>query len=327
MKKKNTITTLILILTLLMAVNPAAASDDRGTTDSQRIIDVESLQSRLDDATLPIKNRVEKTKVLEKFKAANETLKNKDVDKKELLANLKDLAEGISMFTSNYYEITDPLWDAQNALAETIEKMQVLLAKCGTGEPSKKVKKQLQNYDARLSSIAKSIKAEKNELRRQRLEMVFANVLSLRNLVERIGATPLGPAMENVYIKIISSLSNLELALTNATFQVEQTRIVLDGQSEFIATYCDILQGLVDAEDLLKVLEKLKANGTGGLLSLDLSELNQMNADFGENMAQLIEQITTNIDTQSSSMVDAPDIPDVDINESIERYSKMKVND
>lgn len=325
MKRKNTINTLALILTVMMAINPVIAAEMGSTTDSQRIIDVESLQVILEKPSHVIQDRVEQTGLIDKFKTANEVLKDKDVDKKYLVQTLKDLSESINQFTNNYAEITDPLWEGQDALAKTIEKVHLLLARSGGGEPSEKVKKKLKNYDSRLSSLAKSIKAEKNETRKHRLEMVFANILSIRQLVERIGSVQLGSSLESVYVKIIDSLSGLEVALTNATFAVERTRIVLEGQSEFISEYCDLLAGLIDAEDLAKMLAKLNnaGNGIGGV---DMSNLDDLVKVFEENMGQTFEQITGNIDAQTSTMVDMPDVGDVDLNDSIERYSNMQEN-
>ena len=52
-------------------------------------------------------------------------------------------------------------------------------------------------------------------------------MLSLRNLTERAGMIDLGPAQQAVYIKIIESLSNLEVALTNST---DGGNVTVDGQ-------------------------------------------------------------------------------------------------
>ena len=102
--------------------------------------------------------------------------------------------------------------------------------------------------------MAEVIKSETNEERKRRLKMVFANILALRKLTEQAGVIDLGPAQQSVYVKIIEALSNLEMQLTNSTFALEKTRIVLEGQSEFLNDQIVIIDGLIKLEDLSKVV-------------------------------------------------------------------------
>ena len=212
-------------------------------------------------------------------------------------------------------------------MAKTIDKVRMLLARSSTGEPSGKVKKILENYDTRLSQLAASIKKEKNEERARRLKLVFANVYALRTLTERAGMIDLGPAQQAVYTKVIDSLSNLELALTSSTFQVERTRIVLAGQAEFIGNYVEILGGLIESEKLAGLLGDLNTAGDGiSVLAGDLGDLSTKVQAFTSNMNALAERLTINIDHQTTPMIQIPEIEglDMDLDEVIEQYSSDK---
>ena len=297
------------------------------TTDRERIINIEELRTSLAEATSPLSKRINESNLGEKFDKINEVLQQPDIDKSQLLEVLEDLRQEINGFCQNWSELTDPLWRGQETVAKTIDKVRMLLARSSTGEPSGKVKKILENYDTRLSQLAASIKKEKNEERARRLKLVFANVYALRTLTERAGMIDLGPAQQAVYTKVIDSLSNLELALTSSTFQVERTRIVLAGQAEFIGNYVEILGGLIESEKLAGLLGDLNTAGDGiSVLAGDLGDLSTKVQAFTSNMNALAERLTINIDHQTTPMIQIPEIEglDMDLDEVIEQYSSDK---
>jgi len=259
---------------------------------------------------------------MERFDAVNQLLQEKDMDKELLLNALQDLQNEMTGFTKSWSEVTEPLWQGQEVIGKTIEKVRTLLASSGTGEPTEKIKASLKNYDKRLSELATSLKKEQDEERRSRLKLVFANVLALRQLTEQAGMIDLGPAQQTVYVKIIESLSNLELALTNSTFQIEKVRILLEGQADFVGTYVDILGGLIESEKLAKVLGEMNSAGEGlGVLTGDLGTLNTRLEQFNKNMTMLAERLAINIDAQTAHVVHVPELDDEELEKMIEQYS------
>jgi hypothetical protein len=317
---------LLFLIFMLTAALIQASATGQSTTDSEQIIDVEKLKASLNEATSPISKRIKQSKLAEKFESVNILLQEKEIDKEMLSQALDDLKDEMYSFTQNWSELTEPLWKGQEVIGETIDKVRVMLAKTTSGEPSEKVKTLLQNYDKRLSGLAMTIKNEKDEERKKRLKLVFANVFSLRQLTERAGLIDLGPAQQAVYVKIIESLSNLEVALTNSTFQVERTRIILAGQAEFIGNYVDILRGLIESEKLAKMLSNMNTAGDGiGVLAGDLGSLNSKIKEFTGHMNALAERLSISIDAQTSPMVHVPDFEEQDIDKMIEQYSSREI--
>jgi len=306
------------VLSLLLSSACPAAT---GTVDSEHIINVQELKVALDEATSPIAKRISGSQLFDKFDTVNSILQQKDINKSQLLGALKDLQSQMSEFTDDWSEVTEPLWQGQEAIGQTIDKVRGLLARAATGEPTAKVKGILKRYDKRLSDLANAIKGEHNEDRRKRLKQVFANVLSLRQLTEHAGMIDLGPAQQAVYIQIIDSLSNLEMALTNSTFQVEKVRIILEGQADFIDTYGQILGGVIEAESLASMLKDMGGAGQGlGVMGKDLLKLQDRLTVFTESTQGLMERLTGSIDVQTADMVQMPDFDEKDIDRQIEAY-------
>jgi hypothetical protein len=319
MRKLRTIT--IAVVLLLSTSNSWAEQ----TIDSEKIIDVEKLKATLNEATMPISTRLNQSRLLQQFKAVNSLLGQKEVPKEYLLRELQQLKNGMDGFTTNFSEITDPLWDAEEKIGETVSKVRLMLTRGEGGEPTKRVKTLLENYDQRLADIAKTIESEKDEDRKRRLKIVFANVLSLRELVETSGSINLGPASEAVYIKIVHSLANLESALTNVTFSVERTRVVLQGQSEWIDNYCDILEGLIESENLANALGQMNTAGEGiAAMNGDIAELSSLSEKFMNMMNRFASKITDHINSQTSQMIDTIEIDDVNIDKKIKEYASLK---
>lgn len=318
-----------LITTILLIVFALSTSDSwaKQTIDTEKIIDVEKLKKTLNEATIPISTRLNQSRLLEQFKTVNSLLNQKEVSKESLLKELQQLKTGMDEFTTNFSEITDPLWSAEERIGETVNKVRLMLARGEAGEPTKRVKTLLKNYDERLSELANRVESEQNEDRKKRLKMVFANVLVLRELVERSGSLNLGPASEAVYIKIVQSLANLESALTSATFSVERTRILLEGQSEWIDTYCDILEGLIESENLADVLGRMNTAGEGiAIVNGEIGELNKLCEKFTQMMERFASNIADHINSRTSEMVDSINVnmENVDIDKKIKEYSSRK---
>jgi len=322
--KKIQSTMITVILLAACGAQTAGSFVGSGTTDKEITIDVEQLKANLHDATSGISERLHNSTLIEKFDEVSRLLQNKNLDKEQLLQALENVQGEIAAFLDDWNEVTEPLWDAQASIGETIERVRDMLARTNTKEPSEEMRAMLKTYDQRLANLAKTIEQEKNEDRKQRLKIVFANVLSLRELAEKAGMVDLGPAQENLYVKIIESLSNLEVALTNATFQVEKTRIVLSGHAEFIGNYLGILRPLIKHEELARIVAQMNRAGDGiGLLGGDLGELTGKCHEFTEHMNALAERLVTSISDQTASAVQISEFSDEQIEQKIQEYSRL----
>lgn len=294
------------------------------TLDKEKIIDVEKLKTTLNEATMPISSRLKKSKLLEQFKKVNGLLGEKEIKKELLLEELQHLKDEMNSFTRDFGEITDPLWKAEEKIGETVNKVRLMLARGKSGKPTKKVQSMLKNYDRRLSSLAKAIEKEKDESRRKRLRIIFANVLSLKELMQKSGSIDLSPASEAVNVKIIRSLTELETALTNAIFSVERTRVVLKSQSEWISTYCEILRGLIESENLANMLGQMSNSGQDlSVLNGKMGELNGLCSKFNRMMNNFASNLADNISTQTSRIAVSVDMDDDYINKKIKEYSSI----
>ena len=317
--------TLMLVMALALVALPAIQAA-AGTADSERVIDVQKLTTVVKDASKPIQERMRSTKLKEKFEAVNKMLKEENVDKKQLVAALKELEQELDRFCNNWQEVVNPLWEGQEAVAGTIEKVRLMLARCKTGEPNAQTKKILENYDVRLRNLARAVKEEKNEDRQRQLKLMFANVLELRKLVQKYGSVDLGKAGEAVYAKTLRALVALESQFSAATFQVEKARVILAAESDFIKQYVGIMEGVIEAEELAKLLSDMKQAGHGlGGLTGDLGGMTKEVEQFQASMAGLMDKMATSIQNETDKIQAdvAPLAADsAALDAEIERYSK-----
>ena len=316
---------LALVLTVAVAsVNTLTAT--AGTADGEVVVDVRRLTAVVRDAGKPIQERMKSTQLKEKFEAVNKLLKQEDVDKRKLVAALRDLQTELDKFCENWQQVVSPLWAGQEAVAATIEKVRLMLARCKTGEPTKETKKVLANYDARLKNLARAIKAEKSKTRRRQMLLMFKNVLALRKLVARFGGLNLGNVTEAVYVKTLRALVALETQFALATFQVEKARVVLSAQSSFIKQYVGIMEGVIRAEELAKLLADMRKAKNGlGPISVDLGGLGEDAERFRKNMTDVMGRIATGIEKHTDKMgagADSGDLDDVNVNKALERYAQ-----
>jgi len=315
--------TLIAVLGLLPAVGIAA---DEGTRDREKIIDVASLTKAMERATTPVAERMKTSQLKERFAEVKQILQADQVDKDKLLTALKALKSEMSSFTDEWESVVKPLWDGQEAIAATIDKVRAVMARGEGGGRSARTKALLTNYDARLQSLAQAIQAEKDPKRKERLRGVFANILSLRKLVESVGRVNLGPATEALQLKIVRALSSLQDQLTMATFEVEKVRVILVSEAEFVANYVDILEGMISAEDLAKTLGEMKTAGKGvGALALDVGQLKSQAEDFAGMMNGFAGKLAESIEAETAKIAerveDSPELEGVDIDAEIRRYA------
>jgi hypothetical protein len=294
-------------------------------TDREQLIDVGGLKQAMDRATEPIAERIRTTRLRDAFGDINELLSEEEVDKGRLISALGALQSEIGTFVRDWdAEVADPLWDAQEVVATTIDRVRRLLAHAGGDAPSAEALQMMRGYDARLRQLALAIESERDEIRRERLKVVFANIRALRDVVEHAGTIDLSSAREAVYVKTIRALAALEAQLTNATFEMERVRIVLEGERAFLASYVGILEGLVEAENLAIMLSSVEPDGIGALSS-GLDELGSQMSVLGEEMDGFVETLAESIELQAASIEEGAPISraaaGIDLDAEIARYA------
>ena len=323
--KKSIIKLAIVSLALTASVCWAA----EGTKDREKIIDVSALTQAMQKATGPFSERLRSSQLDKRFSGVMEILKQGEFDKEELVGALKALDDELDYFTKDWEQAVKPLWDGQEAISQTIDKVRTVLANGKAGAMGENVKARIQKYDKRLQVLAQTIEAEKDPERKERLKMIFKNVLALRGLTERFGRVNLGPANEALQVKIVRALSSLQDQLTIATFEVEKSRVVLVSMREFVSDYVDVLEGMVEAEELAKTLAGMKGAGqdisgmvTGvGDLTKKAEELAGMLNGFAESLADSIETETAHLAEQ---IAQPEGFEDIDVEKEIRKYAKGK---
>ncbi len=293
--------------------------------DREKIINVSELREAMAKAAAPMAERIRSTALKERFTRVAELLQTEDVDEQQLLEALRLLRSEIDSFTDAWSEVEDPLWKGQESIGKTIDRVRLMLARGATEEPTDETQPLLDNYDRRLTDLARAIKAEEDEVRQQRLKRLFSNTLALRRLVEVYGRIDLRPASQALFAQLVKALMRLEDQLTTATFHVERARIVLGQTNDFVGGYIVILEDLVEAEDLAHMLAEMQSVGTGiGGMVLDLSTLTDDVEQFTALMESFMGRIAAKIEVEADKIArnfERPErLPEVDIDVEIERY-------
>lgn len=305
----------------------AGVSLAQPVVDQEKIVDVGALREVMRSATSPIAQRIANTKLEEKFERVSSVLSRPQVDKQELVSALKDLQGEMDRFTLDWEgTVSAPMWNAQESVGATVDRIRKMLARNDTGAPTERTRRMLETYDTRLTQLARSIQSETDESRKARLRLVFANVRSLREIVARTGGVNLGSAREQVYVKLVHALTALEAQLTNATFETERLRIVMANESEFIGAYVGVLEGLVEAESLARMLAALNADGSQiGDMSSTIDGLSDRLNILALEMDGFVEQLADSIEIETSQIGD--DLrtrigSDKALDAEIERYAR-----
>ena len=218
-----------------------------------------------------------------------------------------------------------PLWDGQDAIAGTINSVFDILGRGKGGGAGKEANKLAKGYDLRLKNLARQIKNEADPKLRERKKKVFANFLALRKLAESSGGIDLGPATTKVQIKIIRALESLQGQLTDATFGLEQVRVVLTSQKGFVSDYIAILSGLLDAEELKDWLDSREGVDDIGPIGINVESMVKDARKFGEQMNDLFGQMAEELESgpaDSSSDAASPVLDGIDVDAEIEKYAK-----
>jgi len=326
--KSMQLTSAILVIFVFLA--PLSWADG-GTRDREKIIDVNTISRAMEKATQPVSNRMKSSRLKECYGRINGILGSEKVDKEALLDSLMDLEGEMDLFLKDWEEMVGPLWGGQDVIAGTINRVVDIIGRGMGGGACEEAEKLINNYDRRLKSLASQIKNESDPLLKERRKKVFANFLALRKLAESSGGIDLGPATTGVHVKIIRALESLQGQITDATFGVEQVRVVLISQKGFVSDYIDVLSGLLNAEELKKWLEATSENGEGfGPIGINVESMVEDARNFGEQMNKLFGQIAGELESGTDAFsFDAASslLEGTDVDAEIKKYSKSSIGE
>jgi len=331
---KNTLrlgTSLVVaVMAVAMAV-PALAD----TKDSEEIIDVAGISKAVKESTEPLYKALEDTQLKQRFESVKTLLDKGDVDKDELLLQLKDLKGGIDAFTNKWEAIVEPLWAGQDKLARAVESIRSKVPDPGKGEVPAKIKALLDNYDTRLADLARRIKQTKDVAGKKRLTRIFQNLHSLREFTDRLGRAGIEKAKIQLMLRTVQVLSRLQDQLMDATFELEKVRSILAGESAFINDYVELLQMARTATDLVATLREMREGGKGlGGVTANAEKVQKMSADVAKGLESFSKSILDDLDREldkvareSGSVIveTATGAPSAAVQNEIERYSTWKL--
>ncbi len=323
---KTTLSLVVAACTVLPAAL-AQPTDGSAVRDRERIIDVTALQQAMQNATKPVTDRMASSNLKSRFERVREILSEDDVNKEELVDALRALHADMTGFTEDFDECVRPLWEGQEAIAKTIDRVRTLMAEGASGGSSEKTQTLLTNYDARLRDLAQQVEAEKDPARRQRLKLVFSNVLALKKLVENSGSVDLSPAAQALQLRIVRALDALSQSLTMTTFEVEKVRVILTDQAEFVSNYVAIIEGMIDAETLAKSLADMRATGEGVAgLAMNVNELQKQATEFATMMNGFADKLAASIEKETDKLAEQVEVPEafagIDVDAEIRRYAQ-----
>jgi hypothetical protein len=313
------------------AAGPLLASGASAqVADREKIIDITELREAMQKAAAPMAERIRSTTLKERFERVVAVLQQPDVQESELLEALQALRGEIDAFTTGWSEVEDPLWEGQESIGRTIDRIRAMLAKGTAEEPSGEVAEKVAGYDTRLTDLARAIQGEQDDVRKRRLKTLFANTLSLRKLVEMHGRFDLRPTSQGMLGQLVKALMHLEDQLTTATFQVERARIVLGQTGEFITGYIAIVEDLVQAEALARMLAEMQETGTGvGAVVAEMGLLTQDVEQFASLMEGFMSRIAFQIEAEAIKIAgnfEAQNFQSLDVDAEIQRYLNFPNN-
>jgi len=310
------------------AVTPAPKSTAR--FDEEHIVDVSRLKEKLAESTEPLKERIEKSQLQQKFDGVFKVLEQKEVDNKKLKSSLAELEQGIGSFRSNWEGIANPLWKGQVVVGETISKIRTLVAASCASQTDAKSAKELAVYDAELSRLAKGLSAETDPRRKERMKLLFQNLYNLRQI--KSVKVNLAPASQLLMARMIGALERLELQFTRIIFASEEAYAVLGNQQRFVGEYIQVLNGLMDIEDLSAWLAGSgAADGVAAVegllghlkeLGTSVSGFESAMNDYSQQLLENIEDHTRQIEAKMDSVAPQSTSSGADLDKLIKEYAK-----
>ncbi len=313
--------TLLICAILLWAPIAGAQQADR-----EQFIDIEKLNQVITDATRSIAEPLRETRLSERFAEVNGLLQSEQVDKRALMAALEGLSTELSEFVDRLD--SSPLFDAEEQVGQTIDRVRMLMATGPSGTPQSKMREAVAQHEKQLQQLVSAIDDEPDPRRRQRLKIMFAHHLRLKRLKTQLGTIDLSDARMRIFAKTAEALDGLSTQLISAAFRTEEARTILAQQSEFLSTYVEILNGVVGAEEIARVLNGLGDAGTQlGPVIAELALIAEQAAEFGERMDAVALSLSDQIELVGDNIavqVDQSNVPlELDIEREMALYRKQ----
>ena len=314
------------LLTCVAAIMLSAPIAGAQQADREQFIDIEKLNQVITDATRSIAEPLRETRLSERFAEVNGLLQSEQVDKRALMAALEALSTELSEFVDRLD--SSPLFDAEEQVGHTIDRVRMLMATGPTGTPKAKMKQAVVQHEKQLQQLVSAIDDETDPRRRRRLKIMFAHHLRLKRLKTQLGTIDLSDARMRIFAKTAEALDGLSTQLISAAFRTEEARTILAQQSEFLSTYVEILNGVVGAEEIARVLNGLGDAGTQlGPVIAELALIAEQAAEFGERMDAVALSLSDQIELVGDNIavqVDQSQVPlELDIEREMARYRKQ----
>jgi hypothetical protein len=187
-------------------------------------------------------------------------------------------------------------------------------------------RQRLASHDRRLSELAIKIKACQDEKQKARLKKVFASTLDLRDMTSRMGDATLAPAMQAINTRVLNVLGTLNEELSDAMFQLEATRLSLQGEQDFLGNYADMLNGLKEVDQIAGLLSSLQGGtGSQGDPRVSLAELSRRTDRFRKVAMNGAEQWLGYVEQQLGKLPKGKETDPKrteDVDKAIERYAR-----
>ncbi len=314
------------LLTCVAAIMLSAPIAGAQQADREQFIDIEKLNQVITDATRSIAEPLRETRLSERFAEVNGLLQSEQVDKRALMAALEALSTELSEFVDRLD--SSPLFDAEEQVGHTIDRVRMLMATGPTGTPKAKMKQAVVQHEKQLQQLVSAIDDESDPRRRRRLKIMFAHHLRLKRLKAQLGTIDLSDARMRIFAKTAEALDGLSTQLISAAFRTEEARTILAQQSEFLSTYVEILNGVVGAEEIARVLNGLGDAGTQlGPVIAELALIAEQAAEFGERMDAVALSLSDQIELVGDNIavqVDQSNMPlELDIEREMAHYRKQ----
>ncbi len=298
--------------------------------DREQFIDIEKLNQVVMDATLSLARPLRETSLTDRFAEVNALLRSDEVDKRALVAALQGLSGELTTFVAKLDSA--PLFDAEMQVGETIDRVRMLMATGPSGKPKTEIRHEIAAHERQLGQLVKAIDHEPDPRRRQRLKIMFAHHLRLKRLKAQVGSVDLSDARMRVLAKTAEALGGLSTQLISAAFRTEEARTILDQQSQFLNTYVEILNGVVGAEEIARVLNGLGEAGSRlGPVIAELAAIARQASEFGERMDAVALSLADQIELVGDKIavqVDDTDLSlEMDIEAELERYREKPAAD
>jgi len=307
------------VLAALLAV-PATRAQQ---ADRERIIDIDQLNTAITRATDSIAEPLGATRLGQIFTHVNELLAAETVDKRKLVRSLQRLSAELDQFVHQLD--TSALFEAERQVGETIDRIRAVMASGPAAATDSPLRHQIVEHERQLRELVTMIDNETDSRRQRRLKIVFAHHLRLKRLKEQMGTVDLSDARMRVLARTAEALDQLSTRLVSAAFRTEEARMVMSEQSRFLGAYVEILEGVVDAEAIARVLQGLGGSGSklSGVIA-DLTVVAAQAAEFGERMdtlsLRLADQIELMGDGIATEVERSNEAMDIDIEQELARY-------